>query len=212
MKSALIIASTRAYADPREILRIQDTASYLLSRNWAVDLLIPRHSRLLTAALPRAVRVLTIPRVPFMDDPPKGPSVRRLLAGMLMFLRGVALVPRRNYTILHGLNDGAIVARAIGCGTVRRLPYVADIQNPFCARALYHGLRAASARALERHSLRHAGAIIFPDEDTLATFDGPIPKARVSFIPDPHAELFPDAFTGAEFASALDHIYAYVLR
>ena len=77
MKSALIIASTRAYADPREILRIQDTASYLLSRNWAVDLLIPRHSRLLTAALPRAVRVLTIPRVPFMDDPPKGPSVRR---------------------------------------------------------------------------------------------------------------------------------------
>ena len=200
MKSALIIASTRAYADPREILRIQDTASYLLSRNWAVDLLIPRHSRLLAAALPRAVRVLTIPRVPFMDDPPKGPSVRRLFAGILMFLRGVALVPRRNYTILHGLNDGAIVARAIGCGTVRRLPYVADIQSPFCARAL------------ERHSLRRAGAIIFPDEDTLATFDGPIPKARVSFIPDPHAELFPDAFTRAEFASALDHIYAYVLR
>ena len=95
---------------------------------------------------------------------------------------------------------------------MRRLPYVADIQSPFCARSLYHGLRAAIARALERYALRHAGAIIFPDEDSLATFEGPIPKARVSFIPDPHAELFPDAFTSAEFASALDHIYAYVLR
>ena len=171
--AVLIVASTRVHADVQEILRIQDTASYLLSRNWAVDLLIPRHSRLLAAALPRAVRVLTIPRVPFMDDPPKRPSVRRLLAGVLMFLRGIALAPRRNYTILHGLNDGAIVARAIGCGTVRRLPYVADIQNPFCARALYHGLYATIARALERHSLRHSG-----DWSPNFSLRKPLPRSR----------------------------------
>ena len=189
--AVLIVASTRVHADPQEILRIQDTVAALREQGRAVDVLVPRIAPLLTATLDPSARVFTAPRVPFMDDPPKRPSVRRLLAGVLMFLRGVALAPRRNYTILHGLNDGAIVARAIGCGTVRRLPYVADIQSPFCARALYHGLRAASARALERHSLRHAGAIIFPDEDTLATFDGPIPRPASHSSPTPTPSCSP---------------------
>ncbi len=212
MKNALLVASTRAHADPCEILRLQDTASYLLSRGWSVDLLIPRSSRLLTVVMPRAVRILTVPRVPLAKDPPAGPSIRRFLTGLLMFLRGVAVAPRRDYAILHGMNDGAIVARFIDRGTVKRFRYVADISAPFSARSLYHGLRAVIARYLERAALRHAGAIIFPDEDTLASFDGTIPKSRVSFIPDPHSELVPESFTKAEFANALDHLYAYVLR
>ena len=212
MKSALLIASTRAYADPREILRLQDTASVLLTRGWAVDLLIPRSSRLLVATMPHTVRVLTIPRVPFMDNPPNGPSIRRFATGVLMFLRGVALASRQGYDIIHGVNDGAIIARAVDRGTVKRFPYVAEIHEPFCARDLFHGICAAVARHMERSALRHAGAIIMPDEETLATFDGKIPKSRISFIPDPHAELTPDTFTKAEFASALDHLYAYVLR
>lgn len=212
MKNALLIASTRAYADPREILRLQDIASFLLSRGWSVDILIPRSSQLLIATLPRDARVLTVPRVPFMDSPPDTPSIRRFITGILMTLRGVALASRRNYTVIHGMNDGAITARAIDRGTVKRIPYIADVQFPFSARGLYHGLRAVIARYMERSALRHAGAIIFPEEDTLLSFDGKIPKARLSFIPDPHVELVPDAFTKAEFAYALDHLYAYVLR
>ena len=38
------------------------------------------------------------------------------------------------------------------------------------------------------------------------------PPARVSIIPDPHAEIAPDAFTRAEFADALEKIYAYAMR
>lgn len=212
MKSALLIASTRAYADPREILRLQDTALVLLTRGWTVDLLIPRSSRLLVVSMPRAVRVLTVPRVPFMDNPPNGPSIRRFATGILMFLRGVALASRRSYSVIHGVNDGAIIARAIDRGTVKRLPYVAEIHEAFSARNLHHGLRAAIAKHLERSALRHSGAIIMPSEEVLDTFDGKIPKSRISFIPDPHTELTPDTFTKAEFATALDHLYAYVLR
>ena len=36
--------------------------------------------------------------------------------------------------------------------------------------------------------------------------------ARVSILPDPHAELAENAFTAAEYASALEGIYTYVLR
>lgn len=212
MRSALVISSTRAHADPRETLRIQDVVSFLTSRGWAVDLLTPRSTHLLDVTLPKSARVLTVPRVPFTTEPPRRPSVRRLLTGALMFLRGIALAARRGYTILHGVNDGAIIACAVSRGSVRRHPYVAEIHDPFCARGLYRGFRAFFAKRMERAALKRAGAIVFPDEDTFATFDGPIPKARVSFIPDPHVELDLDAFTGAEFASALEHIYAYVLR
>lgn len=213
MKNALLIASTRAHADPRAILRLQDTASFLLSRGWSVDLLVPRSSRLMAAAMPRAVRVLTVPRIPFMNDPPRRASLRRFATGVLMFLRGVALAARRGYTFLHGVDDGAIVARAIDRGTVRRIPYVVELLDPYCSQGTRaKGIRSAVARSLERSALRHAGAIVLPGEDVLGAFDGPIPKSRVSFIPDPHAELFPDTFTRAEFDAALDKLYAYLLR
>ena len=212
MKRALIISSTRAHADPRETLRIQDNVSFLLARGWSVDLLTPRNTHLLDVTLPKAARVFTIPRIPFTENPPRRPSIRRFITGTLMFLRGIALAARRGYDILHGINDGVIIARAISRGAMRRCPYVAELHEPFSARSLHHGPVAFIGRRMEISAVRHAGAIIFPEEDTFATFDGPIPKSRVSFIPDPHVELDANAFTGAEFASALEHIYAYVLR
>jgi len=193
--SVLIVASTRAYADTREILRIQDTAAALLSEGHAVDLLTPRLSPLFRSALTPAVRVFTVPQlVPFMANPPSRPSFRRFLMGALMFLRGVALVSRRGYGILHGVNDGAYVVRAIsGFAKAGRLPFIVEIHHP-----------------VSRRALRRAAAIILPDEQTFERLRRRIPKARVAVIPDPHVELVPDAFTFGEFAQALSHVYAYV--
>ena len=79
--SVLIVASTRAYADSQEILRIQDTAAALLERGNAVDVLVPRTSPLMTSVLNPSVRVFTVPRlVPFMRNPPRGPSQREVEA------------------------------------------------------------------------------------------------------------------------------------
>ena len=193
--SVLIVASTRAYADSQEILRIQDTAAALLECGNAVDVLVPRTSTLLTSVLSPAVRVFTVPQlVPFMDTPPNRPSFRRFLVSVLMFLRGVALVSRRSYGILHGVNDGASVARAIcGFAAARKLPFVVEIHRP-----------------VSRRALRRAAAIILPDEQTFERLRRRIPKARVTVIPDPHVELVPDAFTFGEFAQSLAHVYTYV--
>ena len=211
--SVLIVASTRAYADSQEILRIQDTAAALLASGNAVDLLVPRMSTLLSSVLNQAVRVFTVPRlVPFMDNPPRRPSIRRFLVGALMFFRGVALLSRRSYTTLHGFNDGAIVARAIsGFATVGRLPFIAEMHRPFSRPGFLKGPRGALARLFERRALRRAAAIILPDEPTLALFGRHIPRARVTLIPDPHVELVPTAFTFAEFSAAIRHVYEYAL-
>ena len=210
--AVLIVASTRAHADTQEILRIQDTVNTLLEQGAAVDVLVPRFSPLLSAALAPAARVFQVLRVPGCENPPDRPSLRRFVTALLLFFRGYALASRREYTILHGLNDGAIVARALARMFVRRHPYVAEFHTPFSTPGFFRGPRAAIARALERDAFRHADAVILPDAGTHARFGGGLPRARVTLIPDPHVELAPESFTYGEFSSALEHVYAYVLR
>jgi len=208
----LIVASTRAHADTQEILRIQDTVNTLLAQGNVVDVLVPRVSPLLSAALAPTARVFKILDVPGCANPPNRPSLRRFVSGLLMFFRAYALASRRDYDVVHGVNDGAIVARALTRTFVRRRPYVAEFHTPFSTPGFFRGPRAAVARALERGAFRHADAVILPDDETLARFGGGLPRARVTIIPDPHAELVPEAFTFGEFALAIEHVYAYVLR
>ena len=210
--AVLIVASTRVHADPQEILRIQDTVMALLKPGWAVDVLVPRRAPLLTATLNSAARVFAIPKLPFLDSLPPRPSARRFVVASAMFFRGVALAAHRDYAVLHGFNDGAIIARAIDRSTVRRYPYVAEVHHPLSTHGFFKGLRRIFACSLEGASLRHASAIILPNAETLSRLGGKVPKARVAILPDPHAEITPEAFTFAEFMQSLGRIYDYVLR
>ena len=208
----LIVASTRAHADTQEILRIQDTVNALLDLGNAVDVLVPRVSPLLSAALAPAARVFRILNVPGCENPPDRPSLRRFVTAVLMFFRGYALASRREYDVLHGINDGAIVARLLKRTFVRSHPYVAEFHTPFSTPCFFRGPRAALARALERNAFRHADAVILPDAETHARFGPGLPRARVTLIPDPHVELAPENFTYGEFSTAVEHVYAYVQR
>ena len=183
-RAALIVTSVTHCGSAQETLRVQDTVSALRRNGWSVDVLTPSRNPILAATLDPDVRVFTVPRVPFC---------RRLL----MFLRGVALASRRGYQVLHGFDEGAGVARAVDRATVKRFAYIAEIHHPGTAG---------------RSTIAHAAAVIVPDEATLAGFRTPPPMARVSILSDPHAELVNNALTAAEFASALDGIYTYVLR
>ena len=209
--AVLIVASTRVHVDAPEILRIQDTIAALLKEGCAVDVLVPRLSPLFTASLPTGARVFTAPHIPFCGDLPARPSLRRLLSAFVLFLRCYSLVSRRAYDVLHGFDDGALVVRALDRVTVRTYPYVAEIHRPLSSPGFFKGPRSALARSLERGALRHAAAIILPDEATLARFGGKIPKARVSIIPYPHADFAPESFTYGEFAAALRPVSDYVL-
>ncbi len=212
MPAALLVASTRGYADARETLRLQDAAGVLLAAGWTVDVLVSRRSALLNAILPPEMRVVEVPRLPLSAALPRRPSWRRCFTAVLMMLRGSALVSRKSYAVLHGFNDGAAVARAIARVTLRRLPYVADYTEPFGIRHLHRGMLAAFARRREAAAMRHAAALIFADCDVPANLEKRPPAARLSIIPDAHAEIAPDAFTHAEFGEALLKIYDYVTR
>lgn len=212
MPSVLLVASTRSPVDARETLRIQDIASVLIAEGWSVDLLVSRASRLLTATLDPAVRVIRLPTLPFCGNPPHRPSIRRFWIGVLAFLRGTALVSRTAYSVVHGLNDGALVVRAIDRATVRRFPYVADFTDPFGVCGFYRGIRACVANWLEHAAMRHAAAVVFSDADVPPRLVHRPPGARVTIIPDPHAEIALEAFTLGEFREALSKVYAYATR
>lgn len=178
------MTSIRHCTSAQETLRVQDTVAALRRNGWTVDVLTPVASPILAATLAHDVRVFTIPRhLPF----------RRLS----IFLRGMALASGREYTILHGLDEGADIVRAIDRIMLKRFVYIAEVHHP---------------ESVGRHTVEHASAVIVPDEETLSRFIVPPPIARVSVLPDPHAELADNAFTSAEFSAALDGIYTYVLR
>lgn len=183
-RSALIVTSVRHCTSAQETLRVQDTVAALRRNGWSVDVLTPVASPILAATLAHDVRVFTV----------LGFQPCRRLA---MFLRGVALASRRDYLILHGIDEGAGIVRAIDRVTFKRFAYIAEVHHPESAG---------------RQTIANASAVIVPDEDTLARFAVPPPLARVSVLPDPHAELADNAFTAAEFSNALDGIYTYVLR
>lgn len=210
--AVLIVASTRAHADVQEILRIQDTVSALHTEGYTVDLLVPSVSPLLSAALAPGVHIYTIPRFALCRNPPSRASLRRFFMAVLMVFRGVALVSRNGYAVLHGLNDGALVVRTVARLALGTRACIAEFHVPFAFPGLRRGLRTCIARALERRAFRQADAVILPDAETLSYFSSKLPRARVSLIPDPHAEISPDAFTVGEFNTALTHVYEYVLR
>ena len=182
--SALIVTSVSWCTSAQETLRIQDTVAALKRNGWAVDVLTPEASPILAATLAHDVRVFTVPR--FL------PCKR-----LAMFLRGVALASARGYTILHGIDEGSGIAHAIGRFAIKPYPYVAEVHHP---------------KTVSKRTAQRASAVIVPDEETLSEFVHPPPLARVSILPEPHAELADNAFTAAEFSNALDGVYTYVLR
>lgn len=182
-RSALVVASVKFCATAQETLRIKDTVASLRRCGWSVDVLTPYISPLLSFSLDPEVRVFTVPKLP--------------LKPVMMFLSAMALIAKRRYVVMHGFDDGVGVARAVGLIARRHFAYVAEVHHP--------GSVSSSAVA-------HAAAVIVPDGSTLAEFREPPPKARVSILPDPHADLDEQSFTAAEFTSALDAIYTYVMR
>ena len=183
-RNVLIVTSVSRCFTAQETLRVQDTAAALRRIGWDVSILTPAESPILAATLAHDVRVYTLPcRLP----------VRR----MGMFLKGLAIASKAGCSVLHGFDEGAGVAMAISRAMRGRIPYVAELHNP---------------ETVGDRTVDGAAAVIVPDEETLSRFGAPPPMARVSVLPDPHAEMSGSDLTAAEFADAIDGIYTYVMR
>jgi len=209
MPAALVIASTRVHVSANAALRLQDVVSSLLRKGYEVDVLVPRLSPLIVAAMPRDVRLLSIPSSWVGKNPPERATGRRLVTSALMGLRAFSLLSRGVYEFVCGLDDGMFAARAANRVVFRRIPYLVDVLESFSRRDRPRGTIARFAAWLERRALRRAAAVTLASDGLYGVFDAPPAHARYSVLPSPHAELGDDAFTIAEFDASFSKVIGY---
>ena len=207
MRSFLIFGPTRGFREPALALRLQETVHAARSRGWRVDVVLPRED--LSLRLPDGVGVYVPPRLLSPSRVPDAPSLRGIFAARLMFLRALPLATAARYTIFHGYDDGACVARAVDRATVRRFPFVAEFRRPVSTHDGPIGLFADIARRREQSVLRHASAVILPDGAMAAAFEKPPAKSIVSVIPEPCGDTNEEFFTVAEFETAVMQSYEF---
>ena len=206
MRKALIFAPARGFPDAIARLRLQETVHAVREDGWDVDIV--------TAGGPPPVEggeagIFSPPLLLRPRRVPDRPSFRGIYAARLMFLRALPLASSGRYSVFHGFDDGASVARAVCRATVRRHPVIAEYRNPVSTADGPIGLCADIMRRREQSAIRHACAVVVPDEAMLARFEKPPAKARVCVIPDPQSETNSQFFTVAEFEAAVRQVYEF---
>ena len=208
MKSALMVASPRGAVDFREALRLQETVQALDAAGWRVDLLVPRPAADLE--LPDSVTVHSASRAPFAGELPERPSLRRIAICRMMFIHGACLASRNSYSVFFGTDDGAVAARRI-CRLAPGRRYIAEVVRPFSLtdRLSSHGIAGWLSRRAERDAIGHADAVVFREASFASHLDAPLPRSRVSTIPDPSAGGSGEEFGFGDFDAAMLRVFAY---
>lgn len=205
--SVLIITSTRGFSDLRATARLTETVSALLQSGWNVDILVPRRRD--SVIFDSRVRVFTVPRLPFTTSLPVRPSLRRSAIRHLMYMHGAYLLSHNDYDLIHGIDDGAAVARSLDRSTITRHHYIAELVEPFTSEGRFTGLRSIRSKARERAAIKHASAIIVSDISVIEDLDTKVPRPRVNVIPDPSNLGIGEEFTSLDYAAALHQTYSY---
>ncbi len=164
----------------------------LVELGHTVDLLAPPGEVL--SGRP-GVRSISAPRLPFCKTLPSGPSLRRFATDVVMVAKAVATCNRHPYALMHGIDDGGIVACI--AGRLTQTPWVFERTSDFVAerpcgsRCLWHVLY----RVLERRALRHAAAVIGNDPGMIEWLSRIHCRSRACVIPDVpaiDAEILPE--------------------
>jgi len=161
--------------------RVRHDLAALVALGHTVDLLTPPGS-----AVPEmpGVQSLSTPHLPFCRNLPPGPSLRRFATDVVMAAKAVAACNRHAYTLMHGIDDGGVVAGI--AGRLTKTPWVFERTGDFVpdrSRGLnpfWHTLH----RFLERRALRRAAAVIGNDTGMIELFSRLNCRSRACVIPD----------------------------
>lgn len=181
MSRILFVSSTSFSTWRGASHRMRHDLEALVALGHAVDLLAPPGN---AAPEIRGVRHLTVHRLPYCQALPPGPSLRRFVTDAFMVAKAVAACNRNLYTLMHGIDDGGVVAGL--AGRLTKTPWVFERTGDFApgrphgASRLWHALH----RLLERRALRHASAVISNDSGMIEILNRMNCSSRACVIPD----------------------------
>ena len=125
-----------------------------------VDLLTLPHGENLDLS---GVRILRVSALPGVYGVPIGPSFRKAAYDLKLLSRAARLLRSRKYDLIHGVEDGALIAWALS-RTPLATPYIYDMDSHMSSQIhergrLYGGL-AGAFRAMEGRALRGAVGVL----------------------------------------------------
>lgn len=182
-KSVLIIADTRFGGDKHALLRVYDAARAMHEDGWEVEMIVPRMPITAREIFSKVAHFHVAPSVPFANSLPCGASVRRFFIAFFHFFCAIKLLHKNHYHLIHGIDDGAIVAAAARRFCHANSAFVAEMVAPFHRMFNKFGPLLWLVKRWEAWAVCQAHAVIFSEEEFKVFFRKvPISPLRLSIV------------------------------
>ena len=178
--SRILFITTKAY-DPYQgsCHRTRHTLESLLLSGYQLDLLAPKQPPYPEL---NGLRLRCIRTLPFCHALPAGPSLRRFVANIHMLFHAVALAHSIPYKVIHGVDDGGIIAWLIA--VFFKTPFIFDKHAAFLPMPTPRQIWAKLYQSLERRALKKANTIICNDPSIIAMLSQLNCHGHACLIPD----------------------------
>ncbi len=133
-KKILFITPQPFLADRGSPLRVKSEIESLSALGYELDILcLPfgKDFELSGVTLHRSMRI------PGMSEPVVGPSWQKIVLDIPLSLKGLMMGLRNKYQVIHGVEEAAFIAAAIG--TLRKTPYIVDMHSLLPDQLQYSG-------------------------------------------------------------------------
>lgn len=181
----VLFIAPQPFFEPRGTpINVKEFVTRLSDLCLRTDLLVLPHGQ--DVEIP-AARIVRCPRLPGIRRVPIGPSLRKLFYDFLLLVTAIRLCLRNDYEVVHGVEEGAILAGLIGA--VFHLPYVVDMDSCIPdelrrAKVPFRRALASCYERLERWAVRRASLVITVSKHLTAHVRSMCPSVPVIQIDD----------------------------
>lgn len=159
-KQVLMLAPQPFFTNRGTPINVRCLVESLVGLGYEVDLLVLPMGESLE--LP-GVKIIRSPRLPGVNSIPIGPSWQKILLDVPFLFHALGLVIKKRYFVIHGIEEGGIVAALVAL--LSRTPYVFDMDSSMPEQLEASGFLRSPLllklfRAIENFSMRRALAIL----------------------------------------------------
>jgi len=164
-KKILFIVPQPFFEDRGSPFRVKVSVESLTALDYEVDLLVLALGE--EIEIPK-VNIIRTWKIPFVKRIKIGPSFLKLVYDFLLFLKALELGVRNKYSVIHGVEEGGVIAAVIG--KVKKTPYIFDMHS--CMSEQLSATRLAKipffikfVEWVERLSIRGAAGVVTVGEE-----------------------------------------------
>lgn len=159
-KRVLVIAPQPFFCNRGTPINVKAVVQHLVELGYEVHLLTLPHGDAIEI---KGVTIHRCLRLPGIRSVPIGPSWRKLAYDILLFISAFRLCFKKTFFVLHGIEEGGLIAGCIGLW--KKLPYVFDLDSCLVEQTKRSSFRrwpglVVLLSFLEKFMIRRASAVV----------------------------------------------------